>query len=131
MTPSHFLILLKDNLLRIYSGLELIIGYFGFTYFGVLVFLIDFTKFDVLDFLEIVRILFSCVLARLEFSVLVIFLDLDRNCRACFRSYFVFSWIPCLFFSCGPRAIFFSCFVLFTNLTANKIQTFWKDSLGF
>ena len=42
MTPSHFVILLKGNLLQISSGLELILGYFGFTKFGVL----EFSRID-------------------------------------------------------------------------------------
>ena len=50
-----------------------------------------FTEFGVLEFSGIVRILFSCVLARIEFSVLVIKKrDLDRSCRACFR-FIIFS----------------------------------------
>ena len=74
MTPSHFVILSKGNLLQISSGLEVILGYFGFTNFDVLEFsIIDSTEFGVLEFSGFVRILFSSVLARLEFAVLVNF----------------------------------------------------------
>ena len=38
MTPSHFVIFLKGGLLQISSGLEFILGYFGFTEFGALEF---------------------------------------------------------------------------------------------
>ena len=51
MTPSHFVILLKGNLLQIYSSLEVILGHFVFTKFGVVEFSrINFTKFGVLEF---------------------------------------------------------------------------------
>ena len=54
MTPSHFVILLKGNLLQISSGFEVILGYFGFTNSGVLEFSrIFFTKFGVLELLWI------------------------------------------------------------------------------
>ena len=52
MTPSHFVIFLKGNLLQISSGLEVILVYFGFTEFGVLRFSqIFFNDFGVLEFL--------------------------------------------------------------------------------
>ena len=44
MTPSHFFIFLKGNLTQISSGLEVILGYFGFTEFGVLEFFWFFQK---------------------------------------------------------------------------------------
>ena len=48
LTICYFL---EENLLQISSGLEVILGYFGFTKFGVLEFSrINFTKFGVLDF---------------------------------------------------------------------------------
>ena len=51
MTPSHFVIFLKGYLLQISSGLEVILGYFGFTEFGVLkISRLDFTEFGVLEF---------------------------------------------------------------------------------
>ena len=65
MTPSHFVIFLKGDFLLISSGVEIIIGYFCFTEFGVLelslLFLFqrfqvlelsrdDFTEFGVLEF---------------------------------------------------------------------------------
>ena len=49
MIPSHFVIFLKGNFLRISSGLEVILGYFGFTKVGVPEFSrINFTEFGVL-----------------------------------------------------------------------------------
>ena len=49
--PLTFFYFLERNLLQITSGLEVILGYFGFTKFGVLEFSrINFTKFGVLDF---------------------------------------------------------------------------------
>ena len=81
--PPH--IFKKGDLLRISSGLEVILGYFVFTEFGLIEFsIIGFTQFGVLEFSGIFGIFFSCLLAWLEFSVLV-FLDLARRCRACFR----------------------------------------------
>ena len=49
MIPSYFVIFLKGGLLRIYSGLEVILGYFSFTKFGVLESsIINLTEFSVL-----------------------------------------------------------------------------------
>ena len=49
--PLTFFLLLKASLLQISSGLEVILGYFGFTEFGVLEFSrIVFTEFGVLEF---------------------------------------------------------------------------------
>ena len=51
MTPSLFVIFFKGNLLKISSGLEVILGYFGFTNFGVLeLSRVDFIDFGVLEF---------------------------------------------------------------------------------
>ena len=132
MTPSHLFILLKGNLLQISSGLEVILGYFCFTKFGVLE--SSRKRFHRVWcaqlFLEIARILFSCVLDRLKFAMLVIFvLDLARSCRACFpfnifscgSCVFLFSWTLCRFF----------VFFWLTSLTANKRRTFWTDFFGF
>ena len=60
MTPSHFVISLKGNLLQISSGLEVILGYFGFTEFGV----VEFSRNNLTE---------NSVLGSLEFSVLVDF----------------------------------------------------------
>ena len=50
MTPSYFFILLKRDCPRISSGLEVILGHFGFTKLGVLEFSrINFTEFGVLE----------------------------------------------------------------------------------
>ena len=50
--PLKFCILSKGNLLQISSGLEVILGYFGFTKFDVLKFYrIVFTIFGVTEFL--------------------------------------------------------------------------------
>ena len=93
MTPSNFFIFLKGNLLRISSVLEVIIGYFCFTELDVLeLYRVNLSKFGVLEFSRIVRILFSCVLARLEFSVLVIFvsrLSSKFPCLFLFLFYFI------------------------------------------
>ena len=58
MTPSHFVIFLKRDMLKISSGLDVILGYFGFINFSVLELSgIIFTEFGVLDFFGIVIIL--------------------------------------------------------------------------
>ena len=36
MTPSHLVIFLKENLLQIFSGVEVMLGYFCLANFGVL-----------------------------------------------------------------------------------------------
>ena len=52
--PSQFVILLKGDLLQIYSGLEVFLGHFGFTEFSVLEFSrIVFAEFGVLEYLWI------------------------------------------------------------------------------
>ena len=70
---------------------------------------VNFTEFDVLELFWNRQIpFFSCVLAQLEFAVLVIFiLDLTQSFRACLRFYFILSWILFLFVSRGPRAVSF------------------------
>ena len=56
----------------------------------------------------IVRILFSCVLDRLEFAVLVIFVfRLGSKLPCLFSFYSIVLWIPCLFVSCRHRAVSF------------------------
>ena len=53
MTPSYFFIFLKGDLLQKSSGLEVILGYFCFTEFGVLeLSRVDLTEFDVLEFFQ-------------------------------------------------------------------------------
>ena len=90
--PLTFFILLESNLLQISSGLEVILGYFGFTKFCVLEFSrINFNKFGVPGFSRIVIILFSCLLARLEFDVLVhLFFRLGLSLPCLFPFYFPF-----------------------------------------
>ena len=68
----HFF--LKGNLLQISSGLEVILGY----YFSPSLVCLNSLEWVLpisvcLNFSVIIRIFFSCVLARLEFAVLVIF----------------------------------------------------------
>ena len=120
MTPSHSVIFLKGNLLRISSSLEVMLGYFCFTDFGVL---------------ELSRWWFHWVrcswillgLSELSFLVnwlgsnlpclLFLILDLARSCRACllFYSIFLFVLVSCgrhsvsflLFVSCGRRSVSF------------------------
>ena len=111
MTPLHFIFIFKGrfaaNIFRFGSHSWL----FCLTEFGVIEFSrVDFIEFGVLEFSGIVRILFSCVLARLEFAVLVIFifrLGSKLPCLFPFLFYFLvypvpfrFSWTPCRFFSC-------------------------------
>ena len=74
MTPSNFVIFLKGDLMRISSGLEVILGFF----FSPILVCLNYPEsispsLVCLNFSGIVRILFSCVLARLKFAVLVIF----------------------------------------------------------
>ena len=74
MTPSYFVIFFRDNFLQISSCLEIILGYFEFTKFRVLEFLeLISPSLVCLNFSGFVRILFSCVLDRVEFAVLVNF----------------------------------------------------------
>ena len=66
--PLIFFIFLKGDLLQIYSGLRVILVYFGFTNFGVLeLFRIFFTKFGVLELFWISHkcLLFFIGLARI------------------------------------------------------------------
>ena len=56
----------------------------------------------------IIRILFSCELDRLEFAMQVIFVfRLGLKLPCLFPFLFYFSWILCLFVSCGPCAVSF------------------------
>ena len=51
MTPSHFVIFLRGNFLLISSGLEVVLGYFCVTKFGVLeLYRVNSTEFGVLEF---------------------------------------------------------------------------------
>ena len=127
MAPSHFVIFLKGDLLRISSGLEVILGYFCFTEFGVLelsLFFFVSPSLACLNYLEMisrslaclnysrmVRILFSYELTRLEFAVLVIYLKILGSKLPFlfpFLSYFLvpfrfsrtlFRFFSCLFWS--------------------------------
>ena len=69
-----------------------------------------------LIFFGIVIILFSCVLARLKFAVLVIFFkDLARSCRSCFRFKSIFSCIMWLFFLAEPVLFIFLFCLAYSN----------------
>ena len=132
MTPSHFVIFLKGNLLQIYSGLEVILGYFCFTEFGVfeLSLLFLFCRFlACLNYLKmispslvclnssgIVRILSSCEFARLRFSVLVVFFRLGSKLPFLFPFllYFLLDSVPFRFLRTPCR--FFSCFVWYNPI---------------
>ena len=112
--PSHLVIFLKGNLLRISSGLEVMLDFFCFTEFGVL----ELSKDDC--WFHLLRCAWF-LLGSLEFSFLVNWLgsnlpcllflifDLARSCRSCFRFYSIFS---CVFVSCGRRAVSFLIFFL-------------------
>ena len=114
MTPSHLVIFLKGNLLQISSGLEVMLGYFCFTKFGVL----ELSKDDC--WFHRVRCAWF-LLGSSEFSFLVnwlgsnfpcllfLILDLARSCRACFCFYSIFLFV---FVSCGRRAVSFLLFFL-------------------
>ena len=127
MTPSHFVIFLKEDFLQIPSGLEFILGYFGFTKFGVLALSrIDFTKFGVLEFFwNRQNPLFLCI-------------GLDQICRAC---YFCFkTWIEVdvpvsvfILFSRGYHAFYFLVnpvlFILFFCLVysdSSALDSCWE-----
>ena len=72
--PHIFLFSWSKNLLKISSGLGVIIGYSSFTNFGVLDFSrVDSTDFGELEFSGFDRILFSCVLASSKFPFLFLF----------------------------------------------------------
>ena len=77
----------KGDFLQISSGLKFILGYFGFTAFGVLGFSrIVFAEFVEFEFSGIVRIVFSCYGIGLNMlCLLILFLDSAQICRACFR----------------------------------------------
>ena len=112
-TPSCFVIILKENLLQISSGLEAILGYFGFTEFGVLEFSrIDFTEFGVLEFFwnrqnplflcigsaRIFRACYFCFYTWLEVSVPVsVFILYSRGSR---DFSFIVDPVPFLFLFC-------------------------------
>ena len=135
MTPSHFVIFLKGNLLRISSSLEIILFLRFHRVRCDWNFLELFLTSSVsLNFSGIVRIVWLCqVGAGIEFSMLVGFIFLcigsDRICHACWyflgtrlefavhvSVFFPLAWIPCLF-SClfylvSITCHFFSCFFL-------------------
>ena len=112
MTPSHLVILLKENLLRISSGLKVMLRYFCFNKFGVL----GLSKDDCW-FHQVQCAWFLLRLSELSFLVnwigsnfpclLLLILDLARSCRACFCFYSIFSFV---FVSCAPCR-FFSSFI--------------------
>ena len=107
---------LKGLLLQIYSGLELILGYLVLPSLVWLDFLESISPSLVSsNFSEIVRILYSCVLARFKFAVIVDFFHrLGSKLPCLFPFYFIILWIPCILFSRGSCAVsFFVLFVLF------------------
>ena len=81
--------------MQIYSVLELILSYFGFTEFGVLEFsIINFTEFGMLAFLwNRQNPLFLCIGSARICRACYFLKDLAQSCLACFRFYFIFSWI--------------------------------------
>ena len=102
MTPSHLFILLKGNLIRISSGLKVTFGFF----FSL--------SLVCLNSSGIVRIHFSCVLARLKSAVLIIFvfrLGSKLPCLFLFLFYFLVDPVPFRFLPTPCRL--FSCFVWF------------------
>ena len=108
MTPSHFVIFLKGDLLRISSGLEFILGYFCFANFGVLeLSRVDFTEFGLLEFFWNRHIpLFLCI-GSAQILRTCFFLRLGSKLPCLFPFYFIFSWIPWLFVLRGPHAVSF------------------------
>ena len=109
MTPSHLVIFLKGNLLRISSGLEVMLGYFCFAECGVLELSRDYCWFH--WFLCAWFILgsseFSFLLNRLGSNLqclLFLILDLARSYRACFCFYSILSLI---FVSCRCLSVSF------------------------
>ena len=126
MTPSHLVIFLKGDFLRISSGLEVMLGYFCFAKFGVL----ELSRYDYW-FHQVWCAWF--LLGSSEFSFLVNFLgsnlpyllflilDLARSFCSCFR-FILFSHsflfladaVPFLFLFSLSRTPFryFSCFVM-------------------
>ena len=114
MTPSHLIIFLKGNLLRISSGLEVMLEKNCFAEFGVL----ELSKYDCW-FLLLRCALFLLKLSEFSFLVnwlgsnlpclLFFIFGLARSCCAFFRFYSFFSWV---FVSCERRAISFLFFFL-------------------
>ena len=121
MTPSHLVIFLKGDFLRISSGLEVMLGFFVSPSSVCLNYLDDdFTEFGVLELFWDRQ---NCELARLEFAVLVIFvfrLGSKLPCLFPFLFHFLvrfrFSRTPCRFFSSflsrGRRAVSILLFFL-------------------
>ena len=116
MTPSNVVIFLKGDLLRIYSVLEVILDYFS----PSLVFLNFLELFSpslvCLEFSGFFIIVFSCVRAWLEYSVLVdIVFRLVSNflCLFPFLFSFIVDLVPFIFV-CIPCRLFsyFVCIVL-------------------
>ena len=101
MTPSYFVILLKRNLLQISSILKVIIGYIGFTKFGVIgLYIIYFIQIGVLE------ILWNCQ------NPLLLFIGSNWTLRACSLRFY--TWLEVsvhvsvfILFSCGSRPFYF------------------------
>ena len=109
MTPSHLVIFLKGNLLRISSSLEVMLGFSFFAEFCLL----ELSRDDCW-FHQVWCAWFILGLSKFSFLVnclgsnfpclLFLILYLARGCRACFRFYSILSFF---FVSCGRRAIYF------------------------
>ena len=116
MTPSHFVIFLKGNLQEISSGLEAILGYFGFTKLGVLEFSrINFIELG--DFLDLFESSFIVYWLGSNLPcMLTLFLDLAQGRCACFYFiYFLMNSVPFIFSGTLFR-FFFLFFCLFRSL---------------
>ena len=125
--PSHLVIFLKGGFLWISSGFEVILGYFCFSDFGVLELSRDDCWFR--QFWCAWILLGSSELSFLvnwpgsNFACLLFFiLDLAQSCRACFRFYYIFSFVfvssgrravslPVLFLAKDKPFLFFSCLI--------------------
>ena len=120
MTPLHFFIFLKSNLLQISSYLSVIVVYFGFTEFGVLeCFRIDFTEFGVLNFSgNRQNPLFLCIGSGQTFLCLFFLSWVEVAMPV--SGFILFSHGSCTFSFLVDPVPCFSCFVWFTSLTANK-----------
>ena len=117
MTPSHFFIFLKGNLLQISSGLEFIIGHFCFNDFGVLEFSrIVFTDFGVLKFSGFVRSVFFCEWDRIEFAVLVdLVYRLSSNFPCLFPFFLLYYGSCALSFLADPVPFLFLFCLCYSN----------------
>ena len=98
MTFSIFFIVLKGYLLRLFSCLEVILGYFCFTKFDVLELSRAYlTKFGVLEILWNYQNPLFCLLDRLKFAVHVIFIFRFGSKLLClfpFLFYFLVDPVP-------------------------------------